>query len=318
MTKKGEREYLCQDCKNIFTIQNGVLAKRREKTGEPICQKCYRKYSKGGLIKKEYYPEVLRDKLNDEYWDYDLVKPFINKLKTKKKVKFICQECSLEDIMPINMMHIRKICGTKPICRKCSLRYATNSTEWIKNNSESQKIAQNRPETLGRQREAQLRLMREDPMYAEKRCSKSYVSGTIRGIRFDSSWELCFLCYCWESDKVRSIKRYTGSIKYKDVNGITRSYYPDFNVDYNNGKTRIVEIKGSKEYNNFHEKFNAAIKEFGIGYIVYGLKDLYEMGIYVRRETYLKSLFRKYYEEINFYKNDKTESLQEKINQWLK
>jgi len=317
--RKIVREVLtCQECGNVFDIQIGVLQKRREKTSEPICPLCYKLYSRGGRFGKDYYPEILRDKLNDEYWDYDLVKPFIETLKTKKKVKFICQECGNEDIMSIKAMQIRKICGTKPICRKCSERYAKNSQEWLNNNSKAQKIAQNRPETLKKQRDSQLKLMREDPMYADKRCSKSYVSGKIRDIRFDSSWELCFLAYCWENVEIKSIERFVGSISYVDPKSCKRKYYPDFFVKYSNGKTRIVEIKGSKEYNNFHEKFNAGIKEFGSRYVVYGLNDLYNMGIYVRRETYLREFYRKYYDEIVFYENSKTESLKVKIKKWLK
>jgi hypothetical protein len=239
-------------------------------------------------------------------------------LRTKKKVRFICQECNNEDIMAINAMRLRKICGINPICKHCSLKYAIDSDTWRENNSKAQTIAQNRPEVIERQREAQLRLMKKDTLYAEKRCSKSYISGTIRGFRFDSSWELYFLVHCWESKEVKDIQRYIGAIDYLDKNGINRKYYPDFVVTYASGKKKVVEIKGSKKYNNFHEKFNAARKKFGFGYLVIEESDLRDYGIYFRRESYLKDFYRKYYHEISFYKNEKTKKFKERVSEWLR
>jgi hypothetical protein len=42
------------------------------------------------------------------------------------------------------------------------------------------------------------------------------------------------------------------------------------------------------------------------------------MGVYVKRETYLREFYKKYYDEIVFYKNSKTNNLQAKIKKWLK
>lgn len=313
-----KEKHICLDCKNKFIIQQECLQKRHLRPGEPICKKCYRKISKGSRYFSDYYPPELRCILNQDVWDYETVKPFLGKLKTKKKVRFVCQECSKEDIMSINAMKHRKICGYKPICRKCSLKFATSSDECRNNNSKAQYIAQNRPEVLEKQRQSQYRLMEKDPLYAEKRCSKSFISGTISGMRFDSGWELYFIVYCWESKDILSIRRYDGNIEYIDENGKKRRYYPDFIVRYKNGKEKIIEIKGTKKYHNYHDKFNSARKKHGINYIVYEERELKEMGIYFRKEEYLKKVYTKYYNDIVFYNNEKTKALKERIKLWLK
>jgi len=100
--------------------------------------------------------------------------------------------CGNDEEMQINSMRRRKIVGTKPICRKCSLSYATSSDEWKKSNSDAQFIAQNRKEVKEKQRKAQNDLMENDPLYIEKRRSNSFISGEIEGIYFDSSWELFY------------------------------------------------------------------------------------------------------------------------------
>ena len=308
----------CVDCNKEFEIQKGCLKRRRERPGEPICPTCYRQYSKGGKYGLDYYPEKLRPILNKEVWDYDVVKEFLPSLRTKKKIRFVCQECNNEDVMAINSMHLRKICGIKPICKRCSLKYATSSDIWREHNSKAQLIAQNRPEVIKKQRDAQLRLIKSDPLYAEKRCSKSYISGIIRGFRFDSSWELYFLVHCWNDDKILDIQRYNGYIDYFDNSGVKRKYYPDFVVTYSSGKKRVIEIKGSKKYNNFHEKFNAARAKLDLLYMVVEESDLASYGIHFRRESYLKNFYKKHYHEIVFYDNKKTRAFKKRIEEWLK
>ena len=317
-SKNGFGQYICLDCNEGFTVQRGVLQKRHFRCGEPVCKKCYKKTSRGGKY-LDFYPEELKPILKDDVWDLEKIRPFLNRLgRCKRKVKFICQECNHSDIMTISAMRIRKICGFKPICKKCSLKFATNSEMWKASNSKAQIIAQNRPSVLKKQRDAQLRLMKNDPLYAEKRCSKSYISGTIKGMRFDSSWELYFIVYCWESKKIKRIDRYDGFIEYFDTKDKKRRYYPDFVVEFCNGIKKIVEIKGTKKYNNFLDKFNAARKKLGINYVVYEEGDLKDMGIYFRRESYLKGFYKKYYSEITFYANAKTKEFKKRVEKWLR
>ena len=310
--------FICIDCGKEFSFSKRCLMLRKERTGKSICANCYHKINKGGRYGKDYYPVELRNLLKEDFWDYEIIKPYLNSIRTKKKIRFICQECNNEEIMQLNVMRRRKICSTQPICRKCSLKFATNSKEWRENNSKAQFIAQNRPEVLEKQRNSQLKLMESDPLFCDKRCSKSYVSGKIRGFRFNSSWELYYLAYCWESKEIKSIKRYDGYMDYFDGKGILRKYFPDFIVDFSDGKSKIIEIKGSKKYNNFHEKFNAARKKHGINYIVYEEKDLVNLGINFRRETFLREFYRKYYNEILFDDNERIRNLKKRIEEWLK
>lgn len=310
------KEYVCLECGKEFKIHSSVLFRRKKRTGEPICKTCYKSINKGGRYQDDYYPIEIRHLLKNDYFEYEEIKNYIDTLKTKKKVKFICEICNEKDCMSILSMQNRKICSTRPICRKCSLKYALNSDEWRESNSRAQLIAQNRPEVKKKQRRAQLNLMKIDPLYADKRCSKSYISGKINGMRFDSSWELYYIAYCWESSEIKSIDRYDGYIEYFDLNGVCRKYYPDFLVTYH-GSKKIVEIKGSKKYNNFHEKFNAARKKYGINYVVYGENDLREFGIFFRRKSFLIDFYRKYYDQIEFYENEKILKLKGNIEKWL-
>jgi len=317
-SKKKSKKFRCVECKSKFYIQKGCFRKRRLRVNEIICQKCYSKIGNTGRYHEEYYPKELRGMLDQEVWDYNVVKPFIDTLRTKRRVKFICQECNKEDIMSINSMHHRKICGCQPICKRCSLKFATSSKQWRESNSKAQYAAQNRPEVLEKQRKAQRRLMKIDPMYAEKRCSKSYISGKIKDMRFDSSWELFFIVYCWNAKNISKIERYGKSIVYFDKEGKERRYFPDFVVYYKNSKKKIIEIKGSRKYNNFHEKFNAARKKHGVNYVVYEENDLRDIGILVDNEKYLRDFYRGNHKNIIFFKNKKTETLKERIKQWLK
>ncbi len=316
--KKGFEKYECSICKEIFAIEKVGIVRRKIRPGEPICQKCYKEISKWSR-NATYYPNELQLILKEEVWDYNLVKSFLEKISgSKKKVKFICKQCGKKEVMRIDRMARRKICGFQQICKKCSLKFAVSSEECRESNSKAQYIAQNRPEVLEKQRLSQLKLMKKDPLYAEKRCSKSFISGKIKGFRFDSSWELYFIVCCWESKDIESISRYDGSIEYFDCGGKKRKYYPDFVVCYKNGNEKIIEIKGSKKYNNFHEKFNAARIKHGINYIVLEEKDLLSMGIKFKTESYLKSFYKKNYSDITFFNNDKTNKIKERIEKWLK
>lgn len=148
---------------------------------------------------------------------------------------------------------------------------------WIKKNSESQLIAQNKPEQLiknaigvskswtrARKAKASKYLIdrwKNDEDFAKKAASnikwvndksteqyrnmmtKSLGTGGLRGsyknIYYDSALELSFIIYC-EENSIK-IKRYDiDPIPYVDENGQERKYFPDFIINDNT----IVEIKG--------------------------------------------------------------------------
>jgi protein-arginine kinase activator protein McsA len=287
--------YKCTECGEKFEATKYIkrsIKGRKAKTGEIICKECYKKYGHGS-IPASYYPEELRQFYNDDVWPYEIVMKYKDILKTKKKVGFICMVCGQKGAISFNYMIKRKICGTKPICGKCANKYAASSLEKREANSKAQFIAQNRPEVLEKQREAQARLMKEDPLYIEKRRSNNFISGSIDGIKFDSSWELFFIIYCL--DKNIAIKRYGKRCYYKDSEGRKRAFYPDFIVT-ENGVENIVEIKGNK-CQNVKEKVEAAIELFGDKFKIYMREDLRKMGIEVRSYPYMRDCYIKAIEE---------------------
>jgi len=298
------KKYKCIECGKEFKLQPGGLKRRKVKSGVPICKECYKKnHSKGGRygLKKDV-PESLQGKWNNEYWEYKDILPYLDILKTKKLIKFTCQECDEEDLMEFNKMRRRSICGVKPICSKCALKYATSSDEWKENNSKAQLIAQNREDVIKKQRKAHERLVKEDPLYFEKRNSKQFVSGSIRGIHFHSSWELLYIIYCFKNSKILEIKRSDKKIPYKDKANKTRNYYPDFEIKTKNN-SYLVEIKGNKVFHNYNEKLNAAKKIFGEKYIVFSLKELKNRGILVRSDVYVRRQVTPYLKDIRFIDN---------------
>lgn len=161
-----------------------------------------------------------------------------------------------------------------PCCIECYRKFYCYDEEWRKNNREAQLIAQNRPEVLEKQKQAQLKRWelggealreqyiqitktlweRED--YRENQINKirenwekeeyrekiftSYRQyfGIYRGNHYSSLVELSFLLWC-EERKV-SVKNY-------DLPGIPyfwknkwRKYYPDYIIT----NDTIVEVKG--------------------------------------------------------------------------
>lgn len=269
----------------------------------------------------DFYPEEVRDILHLDTWEYENIKKIISKLNTKKKVRFDCEMCGNSETIRINEIKKRKICGTRPLCKKCAIIFATNSKEWRKSNSEAQFVAQNRPDVKEKQRVAQKRLMIEDPLYLEKRRSKSFISGKINDIYFDSSWELFFIIWCFENENIQYIKRFEEFIEYTDRNGNIRKYKPNFFVEYKNGDTKVFEIKGERS-RNVKEKKKAAEEKYGNKYVFLDKEKLYEIGILVRSAPYVREKMDKakkydlYFDENETYKRFK-DRLENGDPKWL-
>ena len=310
--------FTCIECGCESVIQK---FKDRTVSGtENICQTCYKEKYYCGPVSESYYPSEIKDIYRDKVWDYDRVCSFFDIIKSKKLIRFICDICGDESEMTLNSMKRRKICGTKKICKKCALKYALSSDLWVKNNSGAQFIAQNRPDVLEKQRLAQNNLMERDPLYCEKRRSKSYVSGEINGMHFDSSWELFFIVYCLERKDLEYIKRYNGYLLYKDDNGVDRRYFPDFILKIKDHPEQIIEIKGRVNNRCCDIKCDVANNVFGERYMMYDEKSLYSIGLRVRSEIYQKSLYLHILREyvVKFSKNKTTDKLMEKIKSWQK
>jgi hypothetical protein len=208
-------------------------------------------------------------------------------------------------------------------CSKCWLIINTkDDNNWIRKNSAAQKIAQNKPEQLKKNREGVrkswntkrreqasktlIEKWKNDEAFVEKALSnlvhngdnveigfgKGGLKGLYENIHYDSALELSFIIWCIRNNI--GIRRYDKTpIEYWDEDGVHRKYYPDFIINEND----IVEIKGSglwyrKNYNRNILKSTAAKKMFD-SYIVVFEKDeavrtYYRTARKIHNETYKK------------------------------
>jgi len=237
-------------------------------------------------------------KCNAEF-QYSSVKKFMRNRKNKLEKKHLWQTCG-----------------------KCWLIINTKEDEqWIQKNSQSQKIAQNKPEQLQKNKDGVRKswnserrikaseILKEkwknDEAFAEK-ASKNlktinnvkigFGSGGLKGvyknIYYDSALELSFILWCEEQNI--EIKRYDlEPVKYIDETGIERKYYPDFIIN----KTEIVEIKGSglwhrKNYERNILKIEEAKKRFDSYIVIFDndkiVKKYYKTARNIHNETYKK------------------------------
>jgi hypothetical protein len=184
-------------------------------------------------------------------------------------------------------------------CQECWMRIRTyDNIEWIKNNSNAQLIAQNKPEqkiknakavseswTDERKIKNSIYLKdrwKNDKDFSEKALlnlswtnggnryleimKKSIGSGGLKGeyngIYYDSALELSYILYCVENNI--DIERYNlEGIEYLDESHKIRHYIPDFIIN----KDTIIEIKGLSFYNKDFERINiklAALKQWTI------------------------------------------------------
>lgn len=218
-----------------------------------------------------------------------------------------------------NKLHKQKLWES---CAKCWLVINTKEDQyWIKKNAEAQKIAQNKPEQLQKNRDGvrnswdnnrrnkASKILKEkwknDEAFAQKALynleninsvkigfGKGGLKGTYQNIYYDSALELSFILWCKENNI--QIKRYNlEPIKYFDENNIERSYHPDFIINTND----IVEIKGSglwyrKNYNRNIKKIEAAKKAFNSYIVIFdtdeSVRKYYRTARNIHNETYKK------------------------------
>ena len=149
MDNNGYVGFVCKMCDKQTLIKSQALKKRRVPNTQDICSDCYRKkFWYGYKYGQDYYPKEISDIWHDKVWPYERVCKLFPILKTKKQIEFKCELCGKIDRMGFGFMKRRKICGTKPICRKCAVPFATSSEEWRKKNSEAQLVSQNKPEVI--------------------------------------------------------------------------------------------------------------------------------------------------------------------------
>lgn len=268
----------CDVCDSYFDLSDGAIYKAIKKHRKILCSKCKDAKKLIGISLE------------------DAIKIKGNKL-WKGKVKFTCKICNENTEYEYCKLAKRKYGKLEPICKKCILKYATNTEEWKNKNSAAQLIAQNKPEqkiknslavreackrpdVIKRKSEAMKKAYANSEEYRMKniehlrkiwtnqkslekqqlwnRFTSGYVVIENEPLFFNSGWELVYIRYCVEN-KI-PIKRCKEQIPYM-YKGKNRLYYPDFVIE-KDGKKIIVEIKG--RYNGSSElvypKMEAAIK----------------------------------------------------------
>lgn len=249
------------------------------------------------------------------------------KLISNKKLCGTCKKCKQNFIYSQVKKFLRNRLN-KPekinlweTCQKCWLKINTCEDEnWIKKNSNAQKIVQNTPEQLqknrdgvrkswdGERRKKASNLLKEkwknDEAFARKSLSNlnknnvkiGFGNGGLKGfynnIHYDSALELSFIIWCL-NEKIK-IKRYDrDGIVYTDENGVKRNYYPDFIINNND----IIEIKGSglwyrKNYKRNILKSDAAKAKFDSYIVIFDkdevVKKYYKTARNIHNETYKK------------------------------
>lgn len=232
----------CKYCNKEF-IMTGRTAKEKRINLDidiNICNRCNHRIGMNDTPKELLKYEIV---------PFDVYDKYKNTYNSKLKVCFKCKICGVDSISRWNKLSSRKYLKYEPICSNCILKQTTNLQEWKNANSSAQYIAQNRPDVLKKQKEAQEKLMNTDfDKYIEKHSNtKKILRGTYDGISFVGSYELAFINYMYKNHI--PIKRADGvKIEYKYNNNI-HYYQPDFIIgeDFDT----LVEVKGRK--NDFVE-----------------------------------------------------------------
>ena len=203
---------------------------------------------------------------------YDWEERLDNSLSTKCYLFYTCEFCKEECILMRRKFLARKVKSFKS-CGSCHARNVSGLPEQKLINSEAQKIAQNRPETIKKMsdsiikawqrdytercdsirksynnnpahreniRIASLRMWSNEEYRKKVEKSQAYCWGYHKDIFYQSLCELAFVLWC--EDRNIEVRRYDGEpIRYVDAAGINRHYIPDFIMRSNT----IVEVKSS-------------------------------------------------------------------------
>ena len=202
-------------------------------------------------------------------WRYTFFK------NSKIKVCYDCIECGEKSQSVLNKMLKRKHFYNQGICSLCINKVVRNTEVERKLNSERQKISQNKPDVISKQRASQIKRHKDpelkeryreigkelwrrkdyrekqvqsaldnwkNPEYASKVIKNSKtggLSGVYKGIEYDSSYELSFLMKLEENNELEFVSRSTIKIRYQKESGKFGSYYPDFFY-----RNKLIEVKG--------------------------------------------------------------------------
>lgn len=238
------------------------------------------------------FPEEVKTQMSEYgFIDFDTYSRFRNLKSRKIFCKFNCSSCSEEEILSTKAIG-KRIFVKEAICRKCVSKYMATHPDWIQKNSEAQKKIQSTPEQKLKNSIGVSNFWKNNPDVKErvaKKIAKRYQEDaeyrrkvndgsrnntfSLKGeylfrdsfwIKYESSYELCFLIWAEKNKDISKIRRCNFSIEYTFDNS-KFNYFPDYVIFIDELKY-LVEIKSIK---NFHytkrkekelEKINTAKK----------------------------------------------------------
>lgn len=234
------------------------------------------------------YPEEVRNQVAENgAITFELYVKNINIKSRKIFCKFHCIVCNQEELVSTKALG-KRIFIKEAVCRKCIGGFFTKKPEWLEKNSEAQKKIQstpeqklknaigvsnfwkNNPEAKKRVGEKISKRYQEDPEYRRKvneGSSKNQFS--LKGffffrkefwIKFESSYELCFLVWAEQNTNIKKIRRCDFSIQYEFSNK-KFNYFPDYVVFYGEQKV-LTEIKSTRSFHFLNRKDKESAKIF--------------------------------------------------------
>lgn len=112
--------------------------------------------------------------------------------KSKTSVEFICSECNKYSLTAVVKLANRlNGLAYKPICKECIGVASCNTDGHIKNNSDAQKISQNKKDTKSKNRKSQI--LRYEKNYDDFKYDRKFCSGNYKKY-LKSVYNECFLC----------------------------------------------------------------------------------------------------------------------------
>lgn len=262
-TIKGKYiEFNCHYCGRLHQSLRSNLKRRRFEV--LLCRSCARSFSHWRKYRQSTRDALLARK----YLTYE---EYMLDAQTCKgpniEVRFTCAACGIEHKANAKQLSKRTVVNS-PLCPNCVMKSVTSSRAWREKNSDSQKKIQSTAEQKRKNAEGVSRFWREHP--EQKRIMAQHVKetfsqpevrerwrkslrpgnrglvGTLRlkngqKIRFESSYELCFLFWIESRYPEISIRRCNFLIPYT-YEGRTKIYIPDFLLVYKGWKG-LFEIK---------------------------------------------------------------------------
>lgn len=206
---------------------------------------------------------------------------FIKSRKLKCQIQcIVCNNIQIKSFKELSKRTLVK----EEVCNDCVLKVATSSIEWRKKNSEAQLKIQSTLEQkmknalgvsnfwLNNPEKKKIVSDKLKAYYQNKEFKNKYLknnkvgftslSGTLKtkygNLKFDSSYELCFLLWTEKQIDIKYIDRVNFWIPYL-LNEKIKHYQPDFIITkYDNSKI-LIEIKSSKS--PFYNKNIVSLKE---------------------------------------------------------